>query len=174
MNHALKAGCILLPLISSPALAGNWEVSYREDEMRGTAAKVLALPSSNTREFNFPYAGGTQMGIILRSDDTVLKKGQKAADLKPTEAIVFVTKGQFTCQSYNDCYVSVKFDDKPVEKYKVSKPQDHSSDTFFINNSKKFIKQAETSKKAIIEAVFYNEGSTQFKFDLTDIDKAKE
>lgn len=174
MNHILKTGCVLLPFISAPVLAGEWHVSYFEDEMRGTATKVLALPSQNQREFNFPYAGGSTMTLVLRSDKTTLKDGQKPTDLKMSEAMVFIDKGQFTCQSYNQCYVSVKFDGNPVEKFNVLKAQDHSSDSFFIENSKKFIKQVANSKKAIIEANFYNEGLVQFKFSLTDIDKAKE
>lgn len=174
MNFTLKVGCILLPFISTPLMAGEWYVSYHEDEMRDTSTKILMLSSENKHEFSFPYAGGTSMTLVLRSAKTTLQKGQKASDLKVSEAIVYVDKGQFICQAYDQCYVSVKFDSSPIEKYSVLKPQDHSSDSFFIKNSKKFIKQAANSKKVIIEASFYNESNKQFKFDLTDMDKAKE
>ncbi|QZY64336.1 MULTISPECIES: hypothetical protein [Providencia] len=174
MNQTLKIGCFLLSFISAPIMAGEWYASYDEDEMRGTARKILMLSSENKHEFSFPYAGGTSMTLILRSAKTTLQKEQKASDLKVSEAIVYIDKGQFICQAYDQCYVSVKFDNNPIEKYSVLKPQDHSSDSFFIKNSKKFIKQAANSKKVIIEATFYNESNKQFKFDLTDMDKAKE
>lgn len=174
MRNLLSITVITAFFFSTSAFAGNWYVSYSNDEMRDTSTKILMLSSENKHEFSFPYAGGTSMTLVLRSAKTTLKKGQKASDLKVSEAIVYVDKGQFICQAYDQCYVSVKFDSSPIEKYSVLKPQDHSSDSFFIKNSKKFIKQAANSKKVIIEASFYNESNKQFKFDLTDMDKAKE
>ncbi|HCH7934622.1 MULTISPECIES: hypothetical protein [Providencia] len=173
MNFTLKIGCILLPFISMPIMAGEWYASYHEDEMRGTARKILTLSSQNKHEFSFPYAGGTSMTLVLRSAKTTLKKEQKPSDLKVSEAIVYIDKGQFICQAYDQCYVSVKFDNNPVEKYSVLKPQDHSSDSLLIKNSKKFIEQVTDSQKVIIEANFYHESNKQFKFDLTNMDKAK-
>ncbi|WBV23039.1 hypothetical protein [Pantoea piersonii] len=146
--------------------AADWAVTYNNDEMRGTAQKFLQTQSDNDVEFDFPYNGGSKMAIILRSKKTELKEGQKAEDLKPTEAILAISKGQFSCHSFNDCHVSVKFDNDKIQKYSMSESGNGNSDVIFFDQSSSFIKNIQSHKKVIIEAEFFQAGAKQFKFDL--------
>lgn len=171
MRNLLPIALITTSIFSTSAFASDWYVSYTNDEMRNTSTKFMGITSTNTEEFDFPYQGGSKLLITLRSDKTELKPDQKPSDLKLKEAMVIISKGMFTCQSYDNCFVSAKFDSNPIEKYTVLKPTDHSSNVFFIKNEKKFIKQIMESKKLIIEATFYKEGSKQFKFNLEGFDQ---
>lgn len=170
MRNLLPIAVIATSIFSASAFAGDWYVSYSNDEMRNTATKFMGLMSTNTHEFGFPYQGGSKLIITLRSNKTELKEEQKPEDLKLQEAMVTITKGMFTCESYDNCYISAKFDNSPIEKYTVLKTQDHSNNVFFIKNESKFIKQIIKSKKLIIEATFYKEGNQQFKFNLEGFD----
>lgn len=164
MKHLLCF--IALMGLSQPLFASSWVASYDNDEMRGTARKFLQNESSNDVQFDFPYNGGSKMVITLRSKKIELKSGQKPEDLKVTEALLSITKGQFICHSFNDCQVSVKFDDGKIQKYSMTEAGDGSSDVIFFDQSSSFIKNVQSHKNLIIEAEFYQAGSRQFKFDL--------
>jgi len=159
--------------VSQSALAADWETSFSNDEMRGTAQKFVQTESDNAVDFDFPYNGGSKMGLMLRSNKTQLKDGQKAEDLPLSEAILTISKGQFICSSYSDCHVSVKFDDGKIQKFTMSPASGGRSDVIFFDNSKPFIKSIKSHKKLILEADFYNSGPRQFKFDLAGADKEK-
>lgn len=146
--------------------AADWIVSYNKDEMRGTAQRFIQTESDNAVDFDFPYNGGSRMAIVLRSKKTELKGDQKAENLQPSEALLVISKGQFSCHSFNDCHVSVKFDDGEIQKYSMSEAGDGSSDVIFFDKSSSFIKNIKSHKKVIIEANFYQAGNKQFKFSL--------
>lgn len=152
--------------VTSSAISAEWVTRYKNDEMRGTARKFLQTESDNSVEFDFPYNGGSKLSIILRSKNTELKDGQKPEDLKPTEALLVISKGQFICNSYSECKVSAKFDNGKIMQYSMTESGDGSSDVIFFDNSSSFIKNLQSHKKLIIEASFYQAGSRQFKFDL--------
>lgn len=107
------------------------------------------------------------MAIILRSKKEVLKDSQKAEDLKLEEVMLIISKGQYSCTSFDGCEISVKFDNDKIKKYKMNAAANGKSDVIFVSNSQDFIKNIEKHKKLIIEADFYQAGAKQFKFDLS-------
>lgn len=160
-------------MMSGFAFSAEWHTSYKNDEMRGTAQKFVQTESDNAVDFDFPYNGGSKMAIVLRSVKTELKSGQKPESLPLTEAVIIISKGQFSCSSYNDCHVSVKFDDGKIQKYSMTEAADGSADVIFFDNSASFIKKVKNHKRLILEADFFQAGSKQFKFDLTGLDEDK-
>lgn len=163
----------MLITFSHLALSAEWSTSFSSDEMRGTAQKFIQTESDNSVEFDFPYNGGSKMGLMLRSKKSQIKDGQKAEDLPLSEAILVISKGQFLCSSYGDCHVSVKFDDGKIQKFAMSPASGGRSDVIFFEDSKSFIKGIKSHKKLIIEADFYQAGPKQFKFDLVGAEKNK-
>ncbi|POT59198.1 hypothetical protein C3432_00200 [Citrobacter amalonaticus] len=159
--------------ISGNVSAADWYSSYNKDEMRGTAQKFVQTDSDNAVDFDFPYNGGSNLMLILRSKKTELEAGQKAEDLALSEAIIAISKGQFLCHSYSGCHVYVKFDDGKIQKYAMSETSGGRTDVIFFNNSTKFIKELRKHKKLILEAEFYQDGAKQFKFDLTGVNSPK-
>lgn len=171
MKRAIIATICLMA--TSTSQSADWHATYKNDEMRGTSTKFLQTDSDNSVEFDFPYSGGSNLTLVLRSKKTQLKKDQKPDDLPVTEALLIISKGQFSCSSYDGCSVSVKFDDGKIQKYSMSGAEDSSSDVIFFDKSSSFIKGVKSHKKMIIEASFFQEGDKQFKFDLTGIEKPK-
>ncbi|MDU4094256.1 MAG: hypothetical protein E7H57_13420 [Pantoea sp.] len=164
---------VMAVLVSGGASAADWYSSYKNDEMRGTAQKFIETESDNTADFEFPYNGGSKMTLLLRSKKTQLKEGQKAEDLPFSEAILTISKGQFICHSFDDCHVSVKFDNGNIQKFSMSEAAGGRSDVIFFDNSASFIKNIKKHKKLILEADFYQAGPKQFKFDLSGFDNPK-
>ena len=156
----------LVVVVSMPAFSADWVATYKNDDMRGTATKYLQTTSDNTADFDFPYNGGSTLAIVLRSQNTELKKGQTADSLTPREAMIIISKGQFNCSSYDGCSIAVKFDSDKIKHYSMSGAADNSTDVLFVNDSASFIKNISTHKKLIIEADFFQAGARQFKFDL--------
>ncbi|MCP5566099.1 hypothetical protein NL300_06155 [Klebsiella pneumoniae] len=84
----------------------------------------------------------------------------------PTEALLLISKGQFLCNSYDGCHVSVKFDQDKIKTYSMNEAADGSADVIFFSAPSGFIKNIKSHKQVIIEAEFYQEGKKQFKFNL--------
>jgi hypothetical protein len=84
------------------------------------------------------------------------------------DAYLVIHNGQFHC-GIDRCKISVKFDEGPIEVYAVSEPQDGGSDTLFVMASRSFLTKLKASKKAIIEANFYQDGPKQFTFNTANL-----
>lgn len=130
-----------------------WKYNTKKDNMRNTTTVFAETESTNSVEFGFPYGKGSKLILVLR------KKDDDDADV-----ILIITRGQFLC--HQDCSVSAKFDNGEVLELSVSKSNNGSSASLFIDDAEKFIELVKSSKKVIIEAQFYQQPATQFTFDL--------
>lgn len=147
------------------AAPNSWEYDESKDEMRGINTKFAHLLSENYVDFDFPYDGGSQLKITLRKKTN-----------EPSEVILVISKGQYSCDTISDnCYTSLKFDNKPIEQFALDGTTDHSSDVLFIkypHDINRFINSLKTSKNLIIELPFYQAGNKQFKFSLSQLNWA--
>lgn len=141
-----------------PDLKKNWIYDETKDEMRGDSTYLATNTSTNMVELEFPYSGGTNLNIVLRKD---AEHGN--------DVIFAVNKGQLFC-TYNDCYISAKFDDGPVEKFTTVEAEAGSSEVLFLaNNQSGFVKKLKSAQSVMIEVQFFNHGKEQFKFDVSDL-----
>lgn len=141
-----------------PDLKKNWVYDETKDEMRGDSTYLATNTSTNMVELEFPYSGGTNLNIVLRKD---AEHGN--------DVIFAVNKGQLFC-TYNDCYISAKFDDGPVEKFTTAEAEAGSSEVLFLaNNQSGFVKKLKSAQSVMIEVQFFNHGKEQFKFDVSDL-----
>lgn len=141
-----------------PEVKENWTYDETKDEMRGDSTYLATNTSTNTVELEFPYNGGTNLNIVLRKD---AEHGN--------DVIFVVNKGQLFC-TYNDCYISVKFDDGPVEKFTTAEAEAGSSEVLFLaNNPSGFVKKLKSAQSVMVEVQFFNHGKEQFKFDVSDL-----
>ena len=133
----------------------GWSYENEVDEMDGSTTKRAIIESSNEVEFDFPYQGGSTLGICVR-------KTKKYGN----EVLISISNGQFLCNDYNGTnYVTVRFDNNAPVKFLTTEPADYSSDVLFLENSKKFIKLAKNAKTVKIEAPFFDNGSYVFTFN---------
>lgn len=121
--------------------------------MRGTTARRAWVTSENTLDFGFPYGRGNSTNLNVRSDNG-------------TDVYLKIERGQFLCNGFSDSsYVSVKFDDGPIQRFSCTGASDGSSDVAFISNSARFITALKSADRVIIEAEFFQEGRRQITFD---------
>lgn len=150
---------ILLAVMSSSAMAGNWTYGEIKDEMRGTVSAYSKNESVNTVNFGFPYSG-VQHGTIM-----ILDKG----------VLFHIKKGQIVCTGGGEngtCSVLVKFDDGVATYAYARIIGDESTDIIFTAH--RFLRNLVESKKLKIQVEVYHNGSPVFDFDLSGLKHTQE
>ena len=143
---------------SEPQVSSKWDYSESKDEMRGTTARTASLQSENTVDLDFPYGEvHGQLWIRRRPEDGL-------------NVAFAVDKGQVLCNSYSDDYVSMKFDDGPVQKFRCTGSSDGSSETAFLTDEPRAVAALRRAKRTIVEAEFFQQGRQQFVFDTAGLD----
>ena len=140
----------------SPEVVSKWEYSEDKDQMRGTTTKFAVLTSENTVNLDFPYGSHTGDLQFRRRPEDGLN-------------ILLHVQGQFLCNSYNDGHVSVKFDDKPIQKFSCAEPGDASTGWLFISPASKFLAETRKSKTLVIEAPYFQNGNQQLTFSVAGL-----
>ncbi|WP_141919077.1 hypothetical protein [Zymomonas mobilis] len=125
--------------------------------MRGTISHFASITSINNVDFSFPY--GTSYAHIM-----IRRRPQDGLNI-----LFSVDSGQILCNSFSRTFFSVKFDNKPIQKFSCSSSADGESNVSFIESANSFLKQIKNSKKMIIEAPFYESGNQQFTFETAGL-----
>ncbi|AHF77893.1 Phage protein [Sodalis praecaptivus] len=132
-----------------------WDYKETKDEMRGVREYSAYLESLNSKEFQFPYNGGSKLSIVMISqDDKITKKSG-----------FFLTKGQFFCQQEDNCKAHAKFDNGNIIELNLRIGKDNSN-VAAVEEPRGFAESIYLSKTMIVEVPVYREGPTQFKFNL--------
>lgn len=142
---------------SPPQAASKWDYSEQRDEMRGTTAKFASVKSENTVDLKFPYGEVQGELWIRRRPEDGLNVGFE------------VEKGQVLCNSFSEDYVSMKFDDGPIQKFRCTGSSDGSTETAFIENAQRALAALKHSKRTVVEAEFFQQGRQQFVFDTAGL-----
>lgn len=137
--------------------ASEWTYSTEKDEMRGAESRFAQLEASNTINLDFPY--GEQRGRIL-----VRQSPRFGFDV-----LVGVPSGQIMCNSYTNSHINVKFDDGPIQRYGCNDASDGSSNMVFIEGAKGFLTKLKQSKRAVVEAEFFQNGLQQMTFTTANL-----
>jgi hypothetical protein len=142
---------------ASAAKPSKWTYSDDTDEMRGTKSSYASLDSENEVDLDFPY--GEQRGQLM------LRK-------RPEDGlnVMFqVGNGQILCHSFTESHVSIKFDDGPVQRYRCTDASDGSNNVAFLSNERSVVERLKKSKRAIVEAEFFQKGRQQFMFETAGL-----
>lgn len=131
-----------------------WKYDTFEDKMRNAKTYSATVASVNKLNFKFPYNGGSSGYLSL-----AVGRGFGAS--------LTISKGQFLCDSNST--INVKFDDDKIETFSISQPSDGSTNIVFITPYKDFASKIAKSKRLIIEAGFYQEGSRQLEFNVNGL-----
>ena len=131
----------------------RWNYLTSSDPMGGTIKMAYVL-SLNQFSFGFPYQGTQRAKLTLRNHPRYGK-----------DVILSIERGQFLC-GISSCQLTVRFDDRPPQKYTAVEPADYSTTSLFIRNYSRFVRNLRRSKKLYIEAKFYQEGSRVFEFEV--------
>lgn len=126
--------------------------------MRGTTTKLASVQSENSVDLDFPYgAVHGQIWIRKRPEDGL-------------NVAFEVDKGQVLCHSFSGGYVSVKFENGPIQKFSCTGSSDGSSETAFLLNEERALSALKRAKRTIVEAEFFQKGRQQFVFDTAGLE----
>ena len=84
------------------------------------------------------------------------------------DVTIAIEKGQFLC-GFRNCQVSVRFDSGKAQNFSAVEPADHSTTMLFIRGYDRFLASARKAKKVYIEALFYQQGTRVFEFDISGL-----
>jgi hypothetical protein len=135
-----------LCVISHAAIATDWNYRNSRDEMRGFAIHQAIILSHETPK-------GT-LALVLRRDGS-----KQSVTLR-------AVPGHFICNGT----ISARFDEGPVSSFPCAYTAEYNPSWIFVNSEKRFIASLRVSKKLIIEASFFGEGSRQFTFDTSGLE----
>ncbi len=141
------------PSPSTAAPDEKWSYSTDKDDMRGTTSRFADVLSDNEVDLQFPY--GAVHGRI-----TVRKRREDGINV-----MFSVDKGQLLCSSFSESYVSMKFDDGPIHRYRCTQSTDGTSETAFLNPKSSVLAALKKAKRTVVEAEFFKQGRKQFVFD---------
>jgi hypothetical protein len=83
--------------------------------------------------------------------------------------MLHISRGQFLCRT-DSCSLMVRFDDKPAARFSAAEPADNSSTLLFIRDYSRFLRETRAAKVVRIEALFFQNGSRVFEFDVAGLD----
>lgn len=133
----------------------SWDLVQYKDEMTGKYANLARVRSSNVISLGWPYQG-PQKGTL-----TVRKHPRWG-----TNVFFEIERGQLLCR-YDNCSVTVKFDDAAPKRMSAAEPEDNSSTLLFINNETSFINQLRKSKRVVIEVGLFQQGNQTLVFETS-------
>lgn len=151
MRKLLWSGTLALVCFSA---AAEWHYRTDLDKMTSKEVRVATIQSSNSLELSSPYAGRNHGYLSVRQHP---KYG--------LDVIVGIQKGQLLCRSYDGCAVLVRFDAAPPIKFSASSAADHDPTLIFLNDSRRFIAQAQKAKRILVQAAIYQNGDQILEFN---------
>lgn len=151
---------LLLIGAAASAHANAWSYRTSEEPMSGKKSFYASQQSQNVIEFNWPYQGPQKATILLRKHP---RYGQ--------DVIIFIERGQFMCSAGGShCDVVAKFDGAAPITLETSLPDDFDSTKVFVRGDARFIRLLKKSKRLLIEASFFKEGTRVFEFNVDGLD----
>jgi hypothetical protein len=136
-------------------LAAKWTYRSSEDPMTSRPARSAIIESENTVSFGFPYEGAQRGRLVLRDHPTYGR-----------DVILSIERGQFLCQSYQDCSIRVRFDEQPAQRWAAVGPADNSTTSIFLRDEARFLERLRRAKIVRIQAPVYQEGEPVFEFNV--------
>lgn len=144
----------------APASMSRWQYRHHTDEMSGGDVYLAAIESTNTVNFEFPYAGTQHATLLLRDHR---RHGK--------DILFSIEQGQLMCSL--SCRVLVRFDDHKPRRYRAVGPNDGSTTTLFLSPYGRFYRQLVKADRVRISVQAYQEGTHVFSFDLSHFDPKK-
>lgn len=136
-------------------LERKWSYRSSTDPMTSGTTRQASIQSENTVSFDFPYRGPQHGTLILRDHPS-----------HGRDVILSIERGQILCRSYEDCNITIRFDQKSPTRWRAVGPSDNSTDTIFIRNSAEFRRRMRSADAVRIQIPVYQEGNVLFEFEV--------
>lgn len=127
----------------------SWTYDEQEDKMTSKSNYTASVDANELLDMNFPYNGGVVATLLVQN-----RRGTNSI-------LLLVSKGQIL-----EPGVKIRFDDGKVMDLEGATPGDGDSKYLFLEPTGRIIANLKKSKKAIIEAQFYDNGLRQMEFNV--------
>lgn len=148
------------PPVEQPG--SQWDYSEMADKMGKGVVRGAKVYSTNEVEFEFPYHMPQRGRLVLRNHP---RHGK--------DVIFSIERGQLQCPPFQGCKVLVRFDEEAPVSYSGTSPEDHSSETLFIENYARFYEKLLKAQRVRISVNVFRQGSPMFEFDVRGFDPAR-
>jgi hypothetical protein len=155
-----KVFVIALLVVSLSAFAKNWRYDKVTDDMTGKEIWVADCESTNSIELAWLHGKSVTARLSLREHP---RHGKNV--------MLTLTAGQLLCRSYENCSITVRFDDAPPKTWSARGPPDGDSKMIFILGYDRFLKALRKASVVRIEVPLYQEGNRAFTFNSANLDK---
>jgi hypothetical protein len=140
-------------------LAAKWSYGASEDPMTSRVTRSASIRSENTVNFGWPYQGAQRARLTLRNHP---QYGQ--------DVILRIEQGQILCHSWQDCRITVRFDESAPQTWNAVGPSDNSTESIFIRNYARFLQRMRNAEVVRIQIPVYQEGNVMFEFHVAGYD----
>ena len=89
------------------------------------------------------------------------------------DVMLLIRRGQLLCPSYQDCQITVRFDDGEPQSWRATGPADGSSTTMFLRRYDDFVRHLRAASVVRIRAEIYHAGSPVFEFAVAGYDDSR-
>lgn len=134
----------------------TWTYENRVEAAGESVTHRASLTSPTRLEFGFPYAGGSTVRLGLRE-----RNGDALVSLH-------VTNGAFN-RSFQEGSVRIRFDGRSPVTYRYAPAQNGSATVIFLDQPDAIIRQLKSSRTAVVNLDFYNQGNRQFTFNTATL-----
>lgn len=136
----------------------NWRYQSDMDELRDKKAYYAHTNSINTVQHK-------DLGEIY--SQLSLRKSSKPG---AGDAVIFLlSQGSFECNEYDECSVPMRFDNSPIQTYRLLVTANDPGAIFIPIDYLQFVHKLKISKKLVIEVNISGKGATQFKFNVSNL-----
>ncbi len=132
--------------------SNSWRYPEAPDRLRGTVTKYAITTSLEPVSLKLSGVDEVDVKLLLRRNT--------AGD----NVIFQVGSGAFYCDMYAGDRIAVKFDDRPVSKYRCVTAKDGDPQTLYIDRDERFIASLKGSERLIVELPFLADGTRQVEF----------
>jgi len=160
LSEGVSPGEVSTP--AEPVYVSPWSYYQSRDEMNDGKIYTASVSSTNTVEFDFPYRDPQRGRLTLRRHPTHGK-----------DLIFRIERGQILCPSYDDCSVTVRFDDAPAQTVGAVGPSDNSSEAIFLRTYESLVPRLIRSKRFRLTVEVHQEGNVFFDFDVSGFEQGK-
>lgn len=133
----------------------TWQRKESIDLVSGKKNITFVVKSTNTHRFKFPYSGDQYAVLTLRNHPRFGRS-----------IMLQLSKGQFVCNSFDGCNVTVRIGDASPRNIIANPPADYSLDLLFLGgrSASKIWNEIAKADRVVISAVVYLEGAPSFEF----------
>jgi hypothetical protein len=122
--------------------------------MAGAVDRSATIHSTNRATMAFPYAGAQRASIVVRNNGSGLN------------VMFSLQRGHLDCDNWEECSITMKFDDTPATEYRVSESTDESSVDLIVENKENFVGQLAHANIVWMQAKGFQDSSPVFKFNV--------